>query len=170
VAKSASRLVTSRSVISSSPSRFAVGSSFSGGRLTVPGPGDVRYVATLDRVRANLEVVTCSSGLRIQRNLRCPQYVLGASAPAREREAKMKARLSLFAAGLFVALSVPAVAFQCPSDMAKIDTTLATASLSEQQLDQVKQLRADGERLHNERQHQESIDTLAQAKTILGIE
>jgi hypothetical protein len=82
----------------------------------------------------------------------------------------MKARLSLFAAGLFVALSVPAVAFQCPSDMAKIDTTLATASLSEQQLDQVKQLRADGERLHNERQHQESIDTLAQAKTILGIE
>jgi hypothetical protein len=37
VAKSASRTVTSRSVISSSPSRFAVGSS---GPLIVPEPGD----------------------------------------------------------------------------------------------------------------------------------
>jgi type II secretory pathway component PulM len=96
--------------------------------------------------------------------------VIGASAPDREREAKMKTRLSLLAAGLFVALSAPALAFQCPSEMAKIDTALATASLNEEQLNQVKQLRAEGERLHTEGQHQESIDTLAQAKTILGIE
>jgi hypothetical protein len=54
--------------------------------------------------------------------------------------------------------------------MAKIDTALATASLNEEQLNQVRQLRDEGERLHAEGQHQESIDTLAQAKTILGIE
>lgn len=82
----------------------------------------------------------------------------------------MTTRLSLLAAGLFVALSAPALGFQCPSEMTKIDTALATASLNEEQLNQVRQLRAEGERLHTEGQHQESIDTLAQAKAILGIE
>ena len=54
--------------------------------------------------------------------------------------------------------------------MAKIDTALATASLNEEQLSQLRQLRAEEEQRHSEGQHQESIDTLAQAKTILGIE
>jgi hypothetical protein len=31
-------------------------------------------------------------------------------------------------------------------------------------------LRAEGERLHAEGSHQESVDTLAQAKEILGVE
>jgi hypothetical protein len=82
----------------------------------------------------------------------------------------MSIRACVLAAGLAVALSTPALAFQCPSDVAKIDEAMQTASLSQEQMDQVKQLRDEGERLHGEGKHQESVDTLAQAKEILGIQ
>ncbi len=74
------------------------------------------------------------------------------------------------AALLSLALSGPAFAFQCPSDVAKIDQALQTASLSADQKAQVMELRNEGERLHQSGQHQASVDTLAQAKEILGIE
>ncbi len=81
-----------------------------------------------------------------------------------------KLRLALLAGGITLGLSAPAFAFQCPSEMAKIDEALQTAELSEEQQQQVQELRAEGERLHEEGKHQESVDTLAQAKEILGIE
>lgn len=68
---------------------------------------------------------------------------------------------------------VSAVAFasQCPTDMAKIDEALAgSPDLSEEQMAQVKELRKEGEQLHEEGKHQESVDTLGEAKAILGIE
>jgi len=80
----------------------------------------------------------------------------------------MKALLA--AAALSLTLSAPALAFQCPSDVAKIDQALQTASLSEDQKAQVMQLRNEGDRLHKAGQHQASVDTLAQAKQILGIQ
>ena len=73
------------------------------------------------------------------------------------------------AALLSLALAGPAFAFQCPSDVAKIDAALQTASLTDEQKAQVMQLRDEGERLHQAGQHQQSVDTLAQAKEILGI-
>jgi hypothetical protein len=81
-----------------------------------------------------------------------------------------KFRLALLAGGVLLGLSAPAFAFQCPADMAKIDEALQTAELSEEQKQRVQELRDEGERLHEEGQHQESVDTLAQAKEILGIE
>ncbi|GJB18223.1 hypothetical protein KAM364_01350 [Aeromonas caviae] len=42
--------------------------------------------------------------------------------------------------------------------------------VSAEQLAEVKQLRADGETLHNAGKHQESVDTLAKAMAILGID
>lgn len=59
----------------------------------------------------------------------------------------------------------------CPMDMKKIDDALAAGpALSAEQLAEVKQLRADGETLHNAGKHQESVDTLAKAMAILGID
>jgi hypothetical protein len=66
--------------------------------------------------------------------------------------------------------ATPAFAFHCPQEMAKIDKALAAnPKLSESDLAKVKQLRAQGEELHEAGQHQESLDTLAQAEKMLGI-
>jgi len=73
--------------------------------------------------------------------------------------------------GLALALaSGTAMAMHCPKDMKEIDAALSKgADLSAAELDEVKQLRARGEELHEAGKHQESVDTLARAKKILGI-
>ncbi|HXV10658.1 MAG TPA: hypothetical protein VD839_07625, partial [Burkholderiales bacterium] len=61
-------------------------------------------------------------------------------------------------------------AFQCPKDMKAIDAALAkNPQLSAQQMADVKKYRAEGEALHKAKKHQESVDTLAKAKKILGM-
>lgn len=77
-------------------------------------------------------------------------------------------RLTL-AAILAAALASPAFAFQCPADMAEIDAALETASLSEDVMAKVKELRATGEAEHAAGNHQASVDALAEAKALLGI-
>ncbi len=68
-------------------------------------------------------------------------------------------------------LASTAFAMHCPMDMKAIDDALAKKpSLSAEQLAQVKKYRAEGEALHKAGKHQESVDTLAKAKKILGIE
>ncbi len=75
----------------------------------------------------------------------------------------------VLAAALCLA-AAPAFAFHCPADMSKIDAALdAGPSLSAGDLAKVKQLRAEGERLHAAGDHQQSVDTLAEAMRILGI-
>lgn len=73
----------------------------------------------------------------------------------------------IFAAAFLAA--GPALAFQCPADMAAIDAALATASLSAEDLARVQELRAQGEQLHAAGDHQASVDALAEAKAILGL-
>jgi len=78
----------------------------------------------------------------------------------------MKIRTALFAASLLFAGS--AFAFHCPADMKKIDEALAkNPKLTTAQMDEVKKYRADGEKLHKDGKHQESVDTLAKAQKIL---
>lgn len=80
-------------------------------------------------------------------------------------------RLILLATLLSVGLASPAFAFHCPKDMAEIDAALAqNPELSADQLAEVKDLRAEGEELHKSGKHQEAVDTLAQAKEVLGID
>ena len=80
----------------------------------------------------------------------------------------MKKQLALLAALAFA--SSAAFAFHCPADMKKIDAALAkNPKLSAQQMNDVKQFRADGEALHKAGKHQDSVDTLAKAMTILNI-
>ena len=77
----------------------------------------------------------------------------------------------ILAAALSLAFATPSFAFQCPSDVAKIDAALAAGpSLSAEQLAEVKKLRDEGEALHNAGKHQQSVDTLAKAKGMLGIQ
>ena len=61
-------------------------------------------------------------------------------------------------------------AFHCPADMRKIDEAMAkNPKLTPEQTAEVKKYRADGEALHKQGKHQESVDTLAKAMKILNI-
>lgn len=76
---------------------------------------------------------------------------------------------SIVAAGTLLA-SGAAFAFHCPADMKKIDEALAKSpKLSAEQMTEVKKLRAEGEVLHKAGKHQESVDTLAKAMSVLGV-
>lgn len=75
----------------------------------------------------------------------------------------------LITAGLLTLLSSPVLAFQCPADMAAIDAALETATLSEEDLARVKELRATGEAEHAAGNHQASVDALVEAKKLLGL-
>ncbi|MBK8906433.1 MAG: hypothetical protein IPM60_00555 [Rhodospirillales bacterium] len=80
-------------------------------------------------------------------------------------------RKSLIAAAMAAFIATPAFAMHCPQDMAKIDAALAkNPQLTEEQLDNVKDLRATGEKLHKDGQHKESVEVLGKAMEILGIE
>lgn len=75
--------------------------------------------------------------------------------------------------GFIVLALASTVAFgsQCPMDMAAIDEHLAgNPELTEEQLTRVQELREQGEQLHNDGMHGESVEVLAEAKEILGIE
>jgi len=66
--------------------------------------------------------------------------------------------------------AVPAFAFQCPTDIAAIDAALAAGTdLSDEQIAQVEALRDEGQKLHDAGDHQASVDTLAKAKDMLGM-
>jgi hypothetical protein len=74
------------------------------------------------------------------------------------------------ALALVLALAAgPAFAHNCPNEMRAIDAALPKAQLSASQMDEVKKLRADGEKLHKQGKHDESMAALGKAKGILGI-
>ena len=78
-------------------------------------------------------------------------------------------RISLSLA--FILTAGTAMAFQCPADMGKIDAALAAGtSLSDAELAEVQALRDEGESLHESGDHAASVETLAKAKEMLGLE
>jgi hypothetical protein len=76
-------------------------------------------------------------------------------------------RIALTAA-LILASSV-AFAGNCPNEWKAIDAALPKAKLDDKKMAEVKKLRADGEKLHKEGKHAESMAALGQAKKMLGI-
>jgi predicted RecA/RadA family phage recombinase len=80
----------------------------------------------------------------------------------------MHIRTVLIGAALALAANT-AFAFHCPADMKAIDDAMPKAKLTDAQKGEVTKLRAQGESLHSAGKHQESVDTLAKAKKILGI-
>ena len=82
----------------------------------------------------------------------------------------MLARI-LGAAAVSFLLASPALAFQCPVDIGKIDAALAAnPSISADDNAKVMKLRNEGESLHEYGSHKDAMETLAEAKKILGIE
>jgi hypothetical protein len=82
----------------------------------------------------------------------------------------MKLRTLVVALSLSLASSI-ALASSCPTEMKKIDDALAkNPSLTADQMSEVKKLRADGEQLHKDGKHKESVETLKKAEKILGIQ
>lgn len=76
----------------------------------------------------------------------------------------------LAAAAVVMLTASPALARHCPADMAQIDAELAKSpQVSADTLAKVKDLRAKGEDLHKAGKHSESEETLAQAKSLLGL-
>ncbi len=80
----------------------------------------------------------------------------------------MKIRTIVVAAALALASGI-ALAHNCPNEMKAIDAALPKAKLSDAQAAQVKKLRADGEQLHKDGKHTESMKALGEAKSILKI-
>ena len=77
---------------------------------------------------------------------------------------------SVVAAAL-LALAAPVFAGHCPKDVKAIDQALAAGTdLSQEELDEVKALRDEGEALHESGKHAESVETLHEAMDILGME
>ena len=62
-----------------------------------------------------------------------------------------------------------ASAHNCPNEMKAIDAALPKAKLDAKQTAEVKKLRAEGEQLHKDGKHNESMAALGKAKGILGI-
>ncbi len=81
----------------------------------------------------------------------------------------MKLHVTLLAASLAVAAASPAFAFQCPSDVKAIDAALAGANPGQEQKAEVQRLRDEGQRLHGEGEHDESMEALARAERMLGV-
>lgn len=76
----------------------------------------------------------------------------------------------IVAAALTLLMSGPAFANQCPVLMKAIDEALAkNPQLTAEQLAEVKEYRAEGETLHSEGKHAESVAALKEAEEILGI-
>ena len=62
-----------------------------------------------------------------------------------------------------------ASAHGCPGEMRAIDAKVPTANLPAADLSKVKALREEGEKLHKEGKHTESMKALAEAKKLLGV-
>lgn len=80
----------------------------------------------------------------------------------------MKLRSIIVAMALALA-SGTAFASSCPKEMKAIDAALPTAKLSDAQKAEVTKLRAEGEQLHKDGKHSESMAALGKAKKMLGI-
>lgn len=66
-------------------------------------------------------------------------------------------------------LSTPLFAMHCPADMARIDALLQSDPPADPAvLAKVKELRAEGETLHNAGDHGESVKVLAEALDLLS--
>jgi hypothetical protein len=73
----------------------------------------------------------------------------------------------LLIGSLVMFFATTASAHGCPGEMRTIDAKLPTATLPAAEI--VKALRAEGEKLHKEGKHTESMKALADAKKLLGV-
>lgn len=79
-------------------------------------------------------------------------------------------KLTITAIALCASLTAgSAFAYSCPTDMKAIDEALLSSSLSAVEIERVNILRAKGEQLHKDGDHDGSLKMLGEAKEMLGI-
>ncbi len=78
-------------------------------------------------------------------------------------------RKAILVAAMVTLFAGPAFASSCPKHMAAIDAALPSAQLSAADKSKVMDLRKQGEDQHKAGDHSSSVNTLGQAKKILGI-
>lgn len=76
---------------------------------------------------------------------------------------------NLVIGSMLVFLAATASAHGCPGEMRAIDAKMPSAALPAADLSKVKALREEGEKLHKEGKHTESMKALAEAKKLLGV-
>lgn len=73
-----------------------------------------------------------------------------------------------FAGGLLaLLLASPAFAYHCPVDARAIDNALERSTLSDSKKAEIRTLRDQGMEQHNNGNHRDAVDTLAQAMRML---
>ncbi len=76
----------------------------------------------------------------------------------------------LCAATMLLVIASPAFAGHCPRDVKAIDAALKMgANLDAEQLAEVKKLRDEGEQLHKDGKHSQSLDVLHEALELIGV-
>jgi hypothetical protein len=79
----------------------------------------------------------------------------------------MRTRSALFAVALVSVLAAPALAYQCDALIRLIDQKMPEQKLSKEQMGELHRLRDEGQRLHEQGQHEASMEVLARAEQML---
>jgi hypothetical protein len=76
---------------------------------------------------------------------------------------------NLVLGSILVLVAASASAHGCPGEMRAIDAKMPSSILPAADMSKVKALREEGEKLHKEGKHTESMKALAEAKKLLGV-
>jgi hypothetical protein len=85
----------------------------------------------------------------------------------RSRRSSMRIRNALFTAALVSVLAAPALAYQCDSLITLLDQKIPEQKLSQEQMVELRRLRDEGQRLHEQGQHEASMEALGRAQQML---
>ena len=79
----------------------------------------------------------------------------------------MKTRSALFTAAFVAVLAPPALAYQCDALITLIDQKMPEQKLSKEQMVELRRLRDEGRRLHEQGRHEASMEALTKAEQML---
>jgi len=79
----------------------------------------------------------------------------------------MRSRCALFAAAFVAVLAGPALAYQCEAFIRLLDQKMADQDLGKEQMAELRRLRDEGQRLHEQGRHEASMEALTKAEQML---
>ena len=79
----------------------------------------------------------------------------------------MRTRSALFAVAFVAVLAPPALAYQCDALIRLIDQKMPEQKLSKEQMVELRRLRDEGQRLHEQGRHEASMEALTKAEQML---
>ena len=79
----------------------------------------------------------------------------------------MGIRSALFAAAFVTVLAGPALAYQCEAFIRLLDQKMADQNLGKERMVELRRLRDEGQRLHEQGRHEASMEALTKAEQML---